>query len=366
MNTHKFFRNFKFRRVPPAVFWFVASMPLAAQPAGNMRELTFKLFGKTAHLQLSVGTLGLAVILMLTALFLLAAVLTVIARRRAKEAEAANRKLNIEIEVRKRAEEEIRSLNADLERRVAERTAQLGDANKQLEAFSYSVAHDLKAPLRAVSGFSNALMEDYGSKLDGEARQYLHSIARGAKTMGKLIDDLLAFSRQGLKEMEPSRIDMDEMAKSVFEELRRAAPERKLECRLNSLPSARGDRAMVRQIWVNLLSNAIKFTEPKDYPVIEAGCAETSGDQNIYYVKDNGAGFDMSYADKLFGIFQRLHSGKDFEGTGVGLAIVRRIVQRHGGRIWAEGRVNEGATFHFTLPAEGEEHELSRTGSASC
>ncbi len=306
-------------------------------------ELTLTLFGRTGHLRLSVGLLGLAVILILAILLAVAVVLAVIARRRAREAQ--------------RAQEELNQLNADLERHVAERTQQLQDANKQLESFSYSVAHDLKAPLRAIGGFSKILMEDCPSQLDEEAQRYLQSIVGGAQRMGKLIEDLLAFSRQGRKEMTPSDIDMDELAKSVFEELRSATPERKLECRLQPLSPARGDRAMIRQVWVNLLSNAIKFTGPKDIASIEVGCSPNGADQNTYYVKDNGAGFDMEYAGKLFGVFQRLHSGQEFEGTGVGLAIVQRVVQRHGGRVWAEGKVNQGATFHFTLPAEGNHHE---------
>jgi light-regulated signal transduction histidine kinase (bacteriophytochrome) len=337
------------------LFFALGSMPLEAQ-GSKKRELTLVLFNKTvAHFYLTAGTLGFLTILVLTGLLMVSAVLTVMAWRRARETRAANRKLEIEIAERKRAEGEVNKLNAELELRVAERTAQLGDANKQLEAFSYSVAHDLKAPLRAISGYANALKEDYGSTLDAEATQFLTSIERGAQTMGKLINDLLAFSRQGMKEMKPSGIDMNQMAASVFEELRRGARESKLECRIQSLPSACGDRAMVQQIWVNLLSNAIKFSEPRDNPIVEVGCTQNGTGENHYYVKDNGAGFDMQYANKLFGVFQRLHSGKEFEGTGVGLAIVQRVVQRHGGRVWAEGRVNEGATFHFTLPAEGKD-----------
>lgn len=345
------------------LFFALGSIPLGAQAAQKRRELTLTLFGKTGHLYLTTGTLGLVAILVLTVLLITSAVLTVIARRRARETETANRKLETEIVERKRAEAEVNKLNAELELRVAERTAQLRDANKQLEAFSYSVAHDLKAPLRAISGYANALKEDYGSQLDGEAKQFLSSIERGAQTMGKLINDLLAFSRQGMKEMKPSSIDMNVMAASVFEDLRRGAGEGKLECKIHPLPSTCGDRAMIHQIWVNLLSNAIKFSEPSANPLVEVGCTQNGTGENHYYVKDNGAGFDMQYANKLFGVFQRLHSAKEFEGTGVGLAIVQRVVQRHGGRVWAEGRVNEGATFHFTLPAQGKDNELLGIGS---
>ena len=278
-----------------------------------------------------------------------------VARRRAKLLAAANRRLEDEIRERKLAEEEVRKLNAGLERRVEERTVQLADAIKQLEAFSYSVSHDLKAPLRAINGFSKALLEDYGLSLEEQARDYLNSIARGAEKMGQLITDLLEFARLGRHKMSSSAIDMDELAKSVFEELSRSAPGRDIECRFQALPPAHGDRAMIRQVLVNLLSNAIKFTKSTPAASIEVGCSGSEVDRNTYYVKDNGAGFDMRYSDKLFGVFQRLHSVKEFEGTGVGLAIVERIVLRHGGRVWAEGKVNEGATFHFTLPVEGTE-----------
>lgn len=327
-----------------------------ADASQRTREINISLFGRTAHFEISIGALGAAVILTLTILLGVAVFLAVIAYRRKREAEAANRKLETEIGERKRAEDEVNKLNTDLERIVAERTEQLRNANRQLEAFSYSVAHDLKSPLRAINGFCHILMEDYGPQLDGEAQRYLNSIARGAETMGNLITALLEFSRQGLKEMTLSRIDMNELVGSVLEELQRITAERRLEWKLQPLPPVRGDRAMIRQVWVNLLSNAIKFTEPKDNALVEVGCSERGADQNTYYVKDNGAGFDMQFVGKLFGIFQRLHATEKFQGTGLGLSIVQRVVQRHGGRVWAEGKVNEGATFHFTLPAEEENH----------
>jgi light-regulated signal transduction histidine kinase (bacteriophytochrome) len=340
--------------------WALGSAPTisrasAATPAGGTRSLNINLFGKSAHLSFSVGALGIAVILTLAALLAIAAFLAFVARRRAKQLEAANRELENEIKERQRAEDEVRRLNAGLERRVEERTAELADAIKQLEAFSYSVSHDLKAPLRAISGFSKILQEDYGPLLEGEAQAHLNSIVRGAQRMGQLIEDLLAFSRLGRNRMSSSSIDMDELARSVLDNLQGDAPERKVECSLQHLPPTRGDRAMIRQVLVNLLSNAIKFTKPAANALIEVGCSGHEADLNIYYVKDNGAGFDMRYSDKLFGVFQRLHSVKEFEGTGVGLAIVQRIVQRHGGRVWAQAKVNEGATFHFTLPSEGME-----------
>jgi light-regulated signal transduction histidine kinase (bacteriophytochrome) len=325
-----------------------------ASPPQTAHDLSLTLFGRTGHLYLTTGMLSIGIIVTLAVLLAVALVLAAFARRRAREAQSANRKLASEIAERVRAQDELNELNVDLERRVAERTQQLQEANNQLEAFSYSVAHDLKAPLHAISGFSRIVIEDYGPKLDEDLQRHLQSIASGAQRMETLIEDLLAFSRQGRKEMTPSDIEMGELAASVFEELRSAVPERKIELNLQPLRPARGDRAMIRQVLVNQLSNAMKFTQGKDNTCIEVGCSQNGSDHNIYYVKDNGAGFDMKYSGKLFGVFQRLHSGQEFEGTGVGLAIVQRVVQRHGGRVWAEGKVNVGTTFHFTLPAEGD------------
>jgi light-regulated signal transduction histidine kinase (bacteriophytochrome) len=222
-------------------------------------------------------------------------------------------------------------------------------ANKELEAFSYSVSHDLRAPLRAIDGYTRILVEDYESILDSEGKRICGVISREARRMGQLIDDLLSFSRLGRKAMYSSRIDMKALAVSVFDELIKGENRERFDFEIAKLPAAKGDSSLMRQVWVNLLSNAIKFTSRKERSVIEVGSKQTR-DENIYYVRDNGAGFDMEYGNKLFGVFQRLHTESEFSGTGVGLAIVQRIIRRHGGHVWAQGEVEKGATFYFALP----------------
>ncbi len=237
------------------------------------------------------------------------------------------------------AQDDLRTANAALEA-----------ANKELEAFSYSVSHDLRSPLRAIDGFSGILLEDFADKLNDEGMRALGNIRSSAKSMARLIDDLLAFSRLGRKEIEQAPVNMAEIAAEVVAQLSLAC-EGVPRFEIGPLPQAQGDPAMIRQVFVNLLSNASKYSKAKKEAVVEVGGSTQNG-ENVYYVKDNGVGFDMNYANKLFGVFQRLHSAKEFEGTGVGLAIVQRIIHRHGGRVWAEGKVNEGATFYFTLLEE--------------
>jgi len=241
-----------------------------------------------------------------------------------------------------RLHEQVRHHATELEQRVAERTS-------ELEAFSYSVSHDLRTPLLTIDGFSRVLLEDHSAKLGAEGERLLSIICANAQNMGQLIDDLLAFSRLGHQEMRPSEVNLSKLASAVFEELKAAAPERDLQFNLKPLPPAYGDAAMIRQVFVNLLSNAMKFTAPRETAFIEVGFGGEDI-QNTYYVKDNGVGFDMKYADKLFGVFRRLHGGDKFPGTGVGLAFVQRIIQRHGGRVWAEAKAGEGAAIYFTLP----------------
>ena len=269
--------------------------------------------------------------------------------KRISELKNANEQLQLEIIERKRAEEEIRKLNEELEQRVIDRTAQLEASIKELEDFTYSVSHDLRAPFRHIIGFAKLLKERASQSLDEESMHYLHVISDSTEHMGRLQDDILDFIRIGRTKMSKSKVSLDRLVKETIGTMGAEAKGRDIAWKVDHLPEVDGDPNMIRDVLVNLISNALKFTRPRPQAIIEIGC--TSGNQEeVFYVRDNGIGFDMQYVNKLFNVFHSLHSPDEFEGTGIGLANVRRIIERHGGRNWAEGKLNEGATFYFTIP----------------
>ncbi len=241
----------------------------------------------------------------------------------------------------------------ELEQRVLHRTAQLEAANKELEAFAYSVSHDLRAPLRHISGYAGLLVSHYHEKLDAEGIHYIDTISYSVRRMAALINDLLQFSRTGRLELQKQIINMNQVLHDIVVQFQENNKDREIEWNIEELPSVHGDYALIRQVWINLIENAIKYTRPREKARIEIR-ALAKENEIIYSVSDNGVGFDMKYADKLFDVFQRLHSMEDFEGTGIGLATVQRIIARHGGRVWAEGKMDGGATFYFTLPQQGK------------
>jgi two-component system, sensor histidine kinase and response regulator len=259
--------------------------------------------------------------------------------RQARELAATNQRLQDEIVERRHTEEQLKCHQAQLE-----------SANTELQAFSYSVSHDLRAPLNHITSFAELLQERASSHLDDKDRKYVTKILESAARMGRLINDLLEFSRMGRTEMQREQVNMDSLVKDVLEQLHPEVEGRHISWSISPLPEVQGDRAMLRQVWANLIANAIKYTGPREHVKIDIGCRTDERHETVIFIRDNGVGFDMQYVSKLFGVFQRLHSVTQFEGTGIGLANVRRIIARHGGRTWAEGVIHEGATFYFSLP----------------
>ena len=279
-------------------------------------------------------------------------------RRRVEDSLRQTRdRLQIEVEQRAQREEDIRRLNRELQKRAVELEA----SNKELESFAYSVSHDLRAPLRHVAGYSELLQKQASSSLDDTSRRYVQTILESAKRMGNLIDDLLAFSRLGRAEAKMRAVDLQQVVKEVIAEVSRDTGDRDIAWKIGALPACHGDSSMLKLVVINLVSNAVKFTSMRTRAEIEIGCRDKNSDELQVFVRDNGAGFDMQYANKLFGVFQRLHLAEQFEGTGIGLATVQRIIHRHGGQVRAEGAVDQGATFYFSLP---KAHDLvERTAS---
>jgi light-regulated signal transduction histidine kinase (bacteriophytochrome) len=261
----------------------------------------------------------------------------------------ANDSLQAEIVERKNAEHNAAAFSQQLE----QSNHDLQTVNQELEAFSYSVSHDLRAPLRAIDGFSRILIKEYADAMPAEAREYLEDVRTNTQQMGHLVDDLLAFSRLGRQPVNKQLVQPARVARQCFDDLIVQQPRRRVEIQIGALAPCSADVTLLKQVWTNLISNALKYTARRDVPIIEiGGLSENSSGEQTYFVKDNGVGFDMKYSNKLFGVFQRLHRAEDYEGTGVGLAIVQRIIHRHGGRVWAEAQPEKGATFYFTLQAE--------------
>ncbi|HUN54630.1 MAG TPA: ATP-binding protein [Smithella sp.] len=254
-----------------------------------------------------------------------------------------------DLSVLKQNEAQLREAHDQLERKVLERTSQLEAANKELESFSYTVSHDLRAPLRAIDGYSRMILKDLQDKIEADTKRKLNLLRENIKEMGQLIDDLLELSRLGRRAIETDAVNMEKLIQDVWEENKSKTENRNINFRMKNILAAVGDEALIKQVIVNLIANALKFTRTREEACIQVGCKKEEKEV-VYYIKDNGVGFDMAHYNKLFGVFQRLHSASDFEGTGIGLSIVQRIVHRHGGRAWANSKVDKGSTFYFSLP----------------
>ncbi len=317
------------------IYWLRSSITELSILVKNFRSMAFSLKQKFREISLANELLEKRV------------------QERTQALRSANTELELELEVRERqqAQKALDLLNAELENRVVRRTAQLEAANKELESFSYSVSHDLRAPLRAIDGFSRILEEDYGDRLDEEGKRYLKVVRDNAKRMGELIDDLLNLSRLNRRQVARRSLSVNKLIEQILDDsdFQKAISKQQIELVVADLPDCEADLSLLTQVWINLISNAIKYTGKTENAKIEIGY-QIIGDQGTYFIRDNGAGFDMQYADKLFGVFQRMHREHEFEGTGIGLAIVQRIIQRHGGTIWANAAVDQGATFYFTIP----------------
>ena len=324
--------------------WYAGTGPSVL--AILLSTVCFDYFFTEPFYTLSITRRDLPYFLVFVAWGVIVASFSTVRRRIEDSLRQARDHLQVELEQRKQREEEIRKLNRELSKQAAELEA----SNKELESFAYSVSHDLRAPLRHVVGYAELLQRQASSLLDDKSRRYLQTIDNAAKRMGNLIDDLLGFSRIGRAETRKTLVNLEQLAREVVKELEQETRSRDIAWKIGALPVCYGDRSMLKLVLVNLTSNAVKFTRMRARAEIEIGCAAGNEDQAELFVRDNGAGFDMQYANKLFGVFQRLHRSEEFEGTGIGLATAQRIIQRHGGKIRAEGAVDRGATFYFSLP----------------
>jgi K+-sensing histidine kinase KdpD len=356
-------RHFGFRDVESPLFdiaivfttWYAGVGP--AVVAVVLSTACFSYFFAEPLYSFEVSSVDLPYFLLFATWAMIVAWFVAVRRRIERDLLHTRDHLQVQVEQRKHREDEIRKLNQEL----AKRAAELEASNKELESFAYSVSHDLRAPLRHVAGYSELLQKHASSLLDDKSRRYMQTIIESSKRMGNLIDDLLAFSRIGRAETQKTQVSLKQLVEEVVAEIGQETKERDIVWKINPLPVCYGDRSMLRLVIVNLLSNAVKFTRMRKPAEIEIGCVHGNKNEIEVFVRDNGAGFDMQYANKLFGVFQRLHLPEEFEGTGIGLATVQRIIQRHNGKVRAEGAVDRGATFYFSLPKAQDTAERTAT-----